>query len=95
MRGSTTKDLATWALPSLLYGNYDVIARSDLITESTEADFLLDLYISISNINYKRLHVMLYFRDAQRCNFPSSFEKIHMAARGKLFKMAEANAQRS
>ena len=47
---------------------YDVIARPDLITESTDANFLLDLCIFISNINYKRLHEMLHFRNAQRCN---------------------------
>lgn len=46
----------------------DVIARWDLNSKSTEADFLLNLYMFISNINYKRLHEMFYFRNTLRCN---------------------------
>lgn len=64
---------------------YDVIARSDLITESTEADFLLDLYIFISNINYKRFQVMLYFVYNDVIISHQALQKLTMmAARGKL-----------
>lgn len=46
----------------------DVIVWWDFNLKFIEVDFLLNLYMFILNINYKRLYEMFYFRNILWCN---------------------------